>query len=65
MPQWVGNMDERTTEISELYTRILQLERLQLMHNSADTTNAIQHHLDVLRKRLLELTRPSIARTIA
>ncbi|HWR16670.1 MAG TPA: hypothetical protein VN577_17725 [Terriglobales bacterium] len=56
-------MDERTFELSELYTRILQLEHLQDLRGQHDSTAAIQDHIEVLRKRFLELKSASIPRT--
>ncbi len=58
-------MDERTIEISELYTRILQLERLQETRISDGAMDAIQDHLAILRQRLLELKCVQLPRTNA
>lgn len=58
-------MDERTLEMAELYNRILQLEDLQGLRASRDSTDAIRDHIETLRKRLLELKAASIPRTNA
>lgn len=56
-------MDERTLEMAELYNRILQLEDLQRLRASRDSSSAIREHIEVLRKRLLELKSLSLPRT--
>lgn len=56
-------MDERTLEMAELYNRILQLEDLQRLRASRDSSGAIREHIQVLRKRLLQLKVASIPRT--
>jgi hypothetical protein len=48
-------MNQRATEISELYTRIIQLELLKSMSPSSEASDAIQDHLALLRRRLIEL----------
>jgi len=58
-------MDDRAFQISELYTRIIQLEMLKALSASNETTNAIEDHLAVLRRRLIELKSERLARTNA
>jgi hypothetical protein len=56
-------MDERLFELSELQTRISQLEHLLKFRVPQATVDAIQDHVTKLRKRLLELECASIPRT--
>ena len=48
-------MDDRMSQIAELYTRILQLEIVRRAHPNSDTIHAISEHIQVLRNRVLEL----------
>lgn len=62
---WVGKMNDHTAEISDLYTRIVQLELLKSLGASRETTDAIEDHLALLRMRLRELQGSRVARTNA
>ncbi len=59
----MGKMNDRTVEISELYTRIIQMELLKSLGASRDTTDAIEDHLAILRMRLRELQGQRMVRT--
>ncbi len=61
----MGNMDERTIEISELYTRIIELQNLQNFQGSTDVMEAINDHIEAIRKRIMLLQAASIPRTNA
>jgi len=58
-------MRQCSADISELYTRIIQLELLKSLAASSDTTDAIENHLAILRLRLRELQRTRVIRTNA
>ncbi len=53
-------MNEHMSQIAELYTRILQLEILQRAHPERDN-RAICDHIQILRKRVLELRSFSVS----
>lgn len=55
-------MDPRILEMSDLFTRIIQLERLQELCRPLGSTAAIEEHLEKLRKRLLELKSEKLRR---
>ena len=58
-------MEDRTAELSELYTRIIQLELLKSLSACDGTTDAIEDHLAILRMRLRELKARRIGTTNA
>ena len=58
-------MEDRAAKISELYTRIIQLELLKSLAASNDTADAIEDHLAILRMRLRELKARRVGMTNA
>ncbi len=58
-------MDERIFQMQEIYTRIVQLEEVKRLHSSRDASDALEEHIEVLRKRLLELKYARCPRTNA
>jgi hypothetical protein len=48
-------MDDRMSEIAELYARILQLEILRRTRPDRDDSGAISDHIQILRRRVQEL----------